>query len=131
MFTWCHLGHLCQCLQRITAGEFVDFMDLPPAKSWLPAFRDSQASTLAILQLQEVEKQRKLIPDYSTWSQCFAVYAAVLGLRPACFTGMAKDPDDAWCRTCQSLDHSTSSCPLMPHSKQPHIEAYAPQPEIC
>ena len=66
-------------VQWITAGEFVDFMDLPPAKSRLPAFRDNQASTLAILQLQEVEKQRKLIPDYSTWSQCFAVFAAVLG----------------------------------------------------
>jgi len=176
-------------VQRITAGEFVDFTDLPPAKSRLPAFRDNQASTLAILQLHEVEKQRKLIPDYSTWSQCFAVYAAVLGSdqpqrlpelmsyqyemasfarkykwpawvvydmnyrqeaanRPLlswaeaaghreakffsqCFNGMAKDPNDAWCRTCQSLDHSTSGCPLMPHSKQPRREAYAPQPEIC
>ena len=63
-------------VQRIIAGEFVDFKDLPPAKSWLPAFRDNQALTL---QLQEVEKQRKLILDYITWSQCFAVYAAVLG----------------------------------------------------
>jgi len=48
-----------------------------------------------------------------------------------CFNGMAKDPNDAWCRTCQLLDHSTSGCPLMPHSKQPCREAYTPQPEIC
>jgi len=48
-----------------------------------------------------------------------------------CFNGMAKDPNDAWCRTCQSLDHSTSGCPLMPHSQQSRREAYAPQPVIC
>jgi len=28
-------------VQRIIAGEFVDFKDLLPAKSWLPAFRDN------------------------------------------------------------------------------------------
>jgi len=137
-------------------------------------------SIVAILQLQEVESQKKLIPDFLTWSQCFAVYTAVLGNhqpqrlpelmayqfdmakyarkyrwpswvvydinyrqeaagRPSlpwaesagqreakffsqCFTGMAKDPNEAWCRTCQSLDHSTSGCPMMPRPKIPRRE---------
>jgi len=132
-------------------------------------------SILALLQLQEVESQKKLIPDFLTWSQCFAVYTAVLGadqpqqfaelmayqfemakyarkyrwpswvvydinygqeaagrsslswaeaaghreakLFSQCFTGMAKDPHEAWCRSCQSLDHSTSNCPIMPSRK--------------
>jgi len=48
-----------------------------------------------------------------------------------CFNGMAKDPNDAWCRTCQSLDYSTRGCLLMPHSKQSHRDTFTSQPEIC
>ena len=52
-----------------------------------------------------------------------------------CFTGMSKDPRESWCRTCQSLDHSTSLCPMMPPTKtqkecQP-MEAAGKSSEIC
>jgi len=145
-------------IQRIVAGEFVDFLDLPPAKARLPAFRDNQLPALTLLQLQETERHKSLIPDYITWSECFAIYTAVLqpqrmpelisyqyeintfakrytwpfwvvydmnyrdkaankptllwaeavGHREGkiyaqCFSGMDKDPNDTWCRTCQSL----------------------------
>jgi len=33
------------------------------------------------------------------------------------FTGMAKDLNKSWCRNCQSLDHATLSCPMMPQQK--------------
>jgi len=182
-------------IRQIKAGEFVNFSNLPPAKTRPSTVPDpSQMSILALLQLQEVESQKKLIPDFLTWSQCFAVYTAVLGAdqpqrlaelmayqfemakyarkyrwpswvvydinyrqeaagRPSlswaeaaghreaklfsqCFTGMAKDPHEAWCRSCQSLDHSTSNCPIMPSRKTPHraFEGEATQakpPEIC
>jgi len=39
-----------------------------------------------------------------------------------CFTGMAKDPHESWCRTCQSLNHATSLCPMMPPAKVPWKE---------
>ena len=150
--------------------------------------------TLEILQLQEVDRPQKLIPDFMTWAQCFAVYTAALGTdqpqwlpelmgyqldmakyarkykwpswvifnmnfhqeaacRPnlswaeaaghreskiysQCFTGMAKDPHESWCRTCQSLDHSTSFCPMMPPTKTPRkerqsVEATGKSSEIC
>jgi len=42
-------------------------------------------------------------------------WAEAVGHREAkffsqCFMAMAKDPHEGWCRACQSLDHSTSSC---------------------
>ena len=184
-------------IRQIKAGEFVNFCDLPPAKARPPAVLDtSQMSILALLQLKEVENQKKLIPDFLIWAQCFAVYTAVLGTdqpqrlpelmayqfeiakyarkykwpswvvydinyrqeaaaRPSlpwaeaaghreakffsqCFTGMAKDPNEAWCRNCQSLDHSTSGCPMMPQQKIHRREGQAGEtsrtnkpPEIC
>lgn len=152
-------------VEQIKAGEFIDFSELPPAKGTVAPTRHSQ---IVLVQLQDLDRQRKLIPDFITWSQCFAIYTAVLGsdqpnrlpelmayqlviakcakkyrwpswvvydinfrqeaaskpgmswatVEPSiytqCFTGMAKDPTDVWCRTCQSLDHSTTSCPLTP-----------------
>jgi len=184
-------------VRQIKAGEFVNFSDLPPAKARPPAVLDtSQMSILGLLQLHEVESQKKLIPDFLTWAQCFAVYTAVLGTdqpqrlpelmayqfelakyarkyrwpswvvydinyrqeaaaRPSlswaeaaghreakffsqCFTGMAKDPNEAWCRTCQSLDHSTSNCPMSPQQKIPRREGQGGEsphikklPQIC
>ena len=67
-------------IRQIKAGEFVNFCDLPPTKARPPAVLDtSQMSILALLQLKEVENQKKLIPDFLIWAQCFAVYTAVLG----------------------------------------------------
>ena len=70
-----------QIVQQIQAGEFVDLADLPPARSRqsssIPPM--SALSTMGVLQLQEMEHHQKLLPDFLTWSQCFAVYTAVLG----------------------------------------------------
>ena len=65
-------------IQQIKAGEYVDFSELPPAKGRQLA-PPNYMSQLVLVQLHEVERQRKLIPDFLTWSQCFAIYTAVLG----------------------------------------------------
>ena len=166
--------------EQIKSGDYVDLAELPPARARPSQWHTNRMSTLELLQLQEVDRQQKLIPDFITWSQCFAVYTAVLAAdqpqripelmgyqyemaryarkykwpswvifdmhfrqeaacRPTlswadaaghresklysqCFTGMAKDPRESWCRTCQSLDHSTSLCPMMPPTKVPRRE---------
>ena len=65
-------------IQQIKAGEFIDFAELPPAKGRqiTPANYNTQ---ILFVQLQDMGQQRKLIPDYLTWSQCFAIYTAVVG----------------------------------------------------
>ena len=70
-------------IQQIKTGEFIDFAELPPAKGRqiTPANYNTQ---ILFVQLQDIGQQRKLIPDYLTWSQCFAVYTAVAsGIRTA------------------------------------------------
>jgi len=145
---------------------------------------------LALLQLQEAGSQKKLVPDFLTWMQCFSIYTTVLAMdQPQrlpelmayqfeiatyarkykwplwvvydmnyrwqaatrsslpwseaagpretkffsqCFTGMDKDPNEAWCKSCQSLDHATCYCPMAPQRKlqQKEVEREAPH-EIC
>ena len=36
-----------------------------------------------------------------------------------CFNGMEKDPLEGWCRSCLSLDHTTSLCPSTPPPATP------------
>ena len=165
-------------VQQIQAREFVDLADLPPARSRqsssIPPM--SALSPMRVLQLQEIERRQKLLPDLLTWSQCFAVYTAVLGscqpqhiselmsyqyeiakcarkfnwpswviydinfrqeaasyptlswaeaaghqepkIYQQCFNGMEKDPLEGWCRSCLSLDHTTSLCPSSPTTPQ-------------
>ena len=65
-------------VQQIQAGEFVDFGELPPAKRKHLGPPTTYASQIVLVQLQEVSRHRRLIPDYNTWSQCFAIYTAVI-----------------------------------------------------
>ena len=37
-------------------------------------------SQVLFVHLQDMGQQHKLIPDYLTWSQCFAIFTAVLGM---------------------------------------------------
>ena len=72
-------------LQRIWVGEYIDFAELPPAKSKprsLPHYLQGQ---VIVVQMQELESNsKKAITDFSTWAQCFALYsAAVLIKQPS------------------------------------------------
>ena len=65
-------------LERIWAEEYIDFSELPPARI-VPRFRRlNEGHSSLLLQLQELERPRHVIPDFTTWAQCFAVYTAAL-----------------------------------------------------
>ena len=67
--------------EKIGANEYIDFMDLPPARGKprsLPYHLDGQ---LLLVQLQDVEDHRRIIPDFPTWIQCFTIYSAALCLQ--------------------------------------------------
>ena len=67
--------------EKIGANEYIDFTDLPPARGKprsLPHHLDGQ---LLLVQLQEVEDYRRIIPDFPTWIQCFTIYSAALCLQ--------------------------------------------------
>lgn len=68
-------------VEQILGGKYVDLGELPPAKGFnkptssLTAGLDGQ---VVLLQAADLVKTKKLIPDLATWTQCFAIYTAVL-----------------------------------------------------
>ena len=74
-------------LQRIWADEYIDFAELPPAKVKPRTVQHYVQGPVLLLQMQDLDSNtRKAIPDFTTWVQCFALYA------PATVT---KQPDRA------------------------------------
>ena len=65
--------------EQIKVGEYVDFAELPPAKGKGKPPSNNWEGQVVVVQAAELVQARKLIPDFATWSQCFAVYVAVLG----------------------------------------------------
>ena len=65
---------------RIGDGEYVDFSELPPAKGNKPRVLPAQLDGHPILiPLQEgTGDTKKLIADFPSWAQCFAVYVAAM-----------------------------------------------------
>ena len=65
---------------NILAGNFIDFLELPPAKGrckLLPAMEGQ----LILVQAADLLQTKWLITDLATWSQCFAIYTAIVTLR--------------------------------------------------
>ena len=73
-------------VDKILAGEFVDFADLPPAKGRVKANTHAMEGQIVVIQAADLLENRKLIPDLATWVQCFIIYSAVL---------ISKEPDRA------------------------------------
>ena len=66
-------------LQRIWAGEYIDFAELPPAKSTPRSLPHYLQGHILLVQMQELESNsKKPIPDFTTWAQCFALYTAAI-----------------------------------------------------
>ena len=65
-------------IEKIQTGQYVDFADFSPAKGRIrtPLCSDGQ---LLLVQVDDVAGAKKLIPDFPTWAQCFAIFTAVLG----------------------------------------------------
>ena len=65
--------------QKVLNGEYINFMELPPAKGRArPTSLDWEGQVL-LVQSADLYAAKKLIPDLATWVQCFSIYAAVLG----------------------------------------------------
>lgn len=71
-------------VEKIQAGEYIDFAELPPAKGKIKTLPSSIEGQILVIQAADWAESRKIIPDFATWVQCFSVYMAVV---------TAKDPD--------------------------------------
>ena len=65
-------------VERIKAGEYIDFMELPPAKGKSRPLTQVSEGQVVVLHASELEPTRKLIPDLATWLQCFALYTTAV-----------------------------------------------------
>ena len=63
---------------RIRANEYVDFAELPPAKGKNRPVTQAMEGQVLVVQAADLLQSRKVIPDLATWSQCFALYVAIL-----------------------------------------------------
>ena len=63
--------------EQMQAGHFIDFAELPPAKG-RSRMRTAVDGQVVLVQAAELFQSRRLISDLATWSQCFAIYAAVM-----------------------------------------------------
>lgn len=73
-------------LHRIWANEYIDFTELPPAKSKPRSLPHYLEGRVLLIQMQELDNNKKAIPDFTSWAQCFALYAAAI---------LQKQPDRA------------------------------------
>ena len=63
-------------IDKIKRGEYIDFNELPPARGLSKSLPLHLEGQLVIVQADDLAVSRKLIPNFETWSQCFAIYAA-------------------------------------------------------
>ena len=64
---------------RILAGEYIDFTDLPPAKGkTCPLSLPASEGNIIMVNAFDLMQQKKLIPDIGTWVQCFTIFAGVI-----------------------------------------------------
>ena len=71
-------------VELILSGKYVDLGKLPPAKGFskpLSSLSSSIEGQVVLLQAADVLRTRRLIPNLATWTQCFAIYTAVLGTK--------------------------------------------------
>ena len=69
-------------LEKIWKGEYIDFNELPPAKGKGRSIIRTEGK-IVLIQASELMYNKKLIPDFGVWTQCFAMYmAAVTQKRP-------------------------------------------------
>ena len=65
-----------KCVEKILAGEFINFAELPPAKGKVKSTHNAAESQIVVIQAADL---RMLIPDLATWIQYLcSIYAAVI-----------------------------------------------------
>ena len=64
-------------INRIKVREYVDFNELPPTRGLSKAVLSHLEGQVVVIQANDLAASWKLIPNFETWSQCFALYAAI------------------------------------------------------
>ncbi len=67
--------------ERILSGEYIDFAELPPAKTKQKQVAAPTEGNILLVQTCELLQNRKPIADLATWLQCFGCYMAVVTAR--------------------------------------------------
>ena len=65
-------------VEKIQANEYIDFNDLSPAKGRSKVLSQMLVGQVILVQLADLVQSRKIIPDLSTWLQCYSLYVAVV-----------------------------------------------------
>ena len=65
-------------VDRIQANEYIDFAKLPPARGKSRPTPQAMDGQVIVVQAADLLQARRVIPDLATWSQCYALYVAVL-----------------------------------------------------
>ena len=68
-------------LNKIWANEYIDFAELPPARSKPRSLPHYLEGRVLLVQMHELDNSKKAIPDFTTWPQCFALYSAAILLK--------------------------------------------------
>ena len=63
---------------KIEGNDYIDFNELPPVKGKGRSVNQSLEGQFIIVQAADLMQSRKTIPDLATWSQCFALFTAVV-----------------------------------------------------
>ena len=65
-------------VDRVRANEYIDFLELPPAKGKTRTASQMMDGQILLVQAADLNQSRKIIPDLDTWLQCYALYVAIL-----------------------------------------------------
>ncbi len=64
--------------KMVVANRYVDFTELPPAKGKGRSVSQGMEGQVVVIQATDLMQSRRIIPDLATWSQCFALYVAIV-----------------------------------------------------
>ena len=65
-------------VERIKAGDYVDFTEMPPAKGKSRPLSSVLEGQVVLVQVSDLSLTRKVLPDLATWTQCFVMYVSVI-----------------------------------------------------
>ena len=65
-------------VNKIKAGEHIDFTELPPARGKPRFILPALDGQVLVVQAVDLLQSRQVIPDLATWLQCFTIYVAVI-----------------------------------------------------
>ncbi len=63
-------------VETILSGAFLDFSEFPPSKGILKVLLQGSGSKFVVANTAEMVDSTRVVPNFSTCVQCFAIYAA-------------------------------------------------------